>query len=240
MHLQNLAPWVRWGRNWAPSVFVRPNNPSSSRFVMWYTAQQASTGHQCLGVATAASPTGPFVDTSTTPAYCRPGDASTIDANPFVDTDGTPYLAYAAGTPSRLWVAQLTSDGRALVPGTERLLLEGRAPDAALVEAPNLVRVDGQLYLFYSTDDWWTAGYRVGVATCDTPSGPCVRKYRTALLASRGPMVGPGGQTPFQDSTGGWHMMFHAWTSPLVGYPNGARSLRLLPLTFAGGDVRIG
>jgi beta-xylosidase len=220
---------------------IRPGNPPSSRFVMWYTAWQDSTGFQCLGVATAASPTGPFVDTSTAPAHCRAGDGGTIDANPFVDVDGTVYLTYASGMPGRIWVSQLTQDGLALVPGTERLLWSGgNAPDAALVEGPNLVRVNGQLYLFYSTDHWWTASYRVGIATCDTPTGPCQRKYATSSLATRGSMLGPGGQTPFQDRNGSWHLVFHAWTAPAVGYPAGMRTLHRLPLTFLGTDVRIG
>ena len=237
--VHTVAPWVRYGRNWSPSVLIRPNNPPNSRYVMWYTAWQASTGNQCLGVATAPSPAGPFVDTSTGPAYCR--DGGTIDASPFVDFDGTPYLVYASGFPGHLWVSQLTTDGRALVPGTEHLLWQGGiAPDAGVVEGPTLDRIGGQLYLFYSTDDWRTASYRVGVATCATVYGPCLRKYGTASLASRGSMLGPGGQSPFQDTAGVWHLMFHAWTSPFVGYPNGARSLHLLPLTFTTTDVRIG
>ena len=53
-------------------------------------------------------------------------------------------------------------------------------------------------------------------------------------------MIGPGGQTPIQDTRGEWHLLFHAWTAPQVGYPsNGARSLHILPLSFTGG-IKVG
>ena len=103
-----------------------------------------------------------------------------------------------------------------------------------------MVRSGGRLYLIYSTGDWWTSDYRVSVATCDTVVGPCYAVYSGAILASRGTMVGPGGQTPFRDAAGNWWLLFHAWTSPAVGYPAGARSLHLLPLTLDGTATHVG
>jgi hypothetical protein len=53
-------------------------------------------------------------------------------------------------------------------------------------------------------------------------------------------MAGPGGQTPFQDTSGNWHLLFHAWTAPKIGYASGgARSLHILPLDFTGG-IQVG
>jgi beta-xylosidase len=234
--MPDLAPWVLWGHNWAPSVLEVPGNPESSRFVMWYTAREQATGRQCLGVATAPHPAGPFVDSSTQPAYCQFSGMDTIDASTYLDTDGTPYLVYKSGAPDNLWVSRLTPDATAVVPNTAVKLLAGGAPDASIVEAPTMIRFKHVLYLFYSTDDWWTDRYRVNVAQCDAPTGPCLRMYTGAVLASRASMVGPGGQTPIQDTSGNWHLFFHAWTAPKVGYEsNGARSLHILPLDFAGG-----
>jgi beta-xylosidase len=238
--MPTLAPWVTTGHNWAPAVLERPANPPASRFVMWYTARDTASGYQCLGVATAASPAGPFVDNSATPAYCQLSDQGTIDASPFIDDDGTPYLTYRSEAPAQLWISRLAPSGTGLVGGTERLLMTGGAPDADVVEAPTMIRNAGQLYLFYSTGDWSTPSYHVGVAKCDSVAGPCNRMYSTAVLGSRGAALGPGGQTPFKDTHGQWHMMFHAWTDPNVGYPSGARSLRLLPLTIDATDVKIG
>jgi beta-xylosidase len=240
--MQTLAPWVEWGYNWAPTVLERPNNPESSRFVMWYTARDAANGKQCLGVATASRPNGLFVDTSTRPAYCQLSDQGTIDASTFLDTDGTAYLVYKSEFPARLWITRLNPDGRSIIPSTEKLLLSGGWTNADVVEAPTMVRANGQVYLFYSTDDWWTDRYRVGVARCDSVLGPCHAVYRTAVLGSRGAMLGPGGQSPVQDPAGNWHMLFHAWTSPQVGYEvGGARALRLLPISFGGqSEVAVG
>jgi beta-xylosidase len=227
---------VEWGRNWAPTVLEVPDNPEPSRFVMWYTAQEHATGRQCLGVATAARPDGPFVDTSTKPAYCQTAGMDSIDASTFADTDGTRYLVYKTGAPDNLWVSRLTPDAMAVEPGTAVMLLPGGAPDAGVVEAPTMIRFKHALYLFYSTDDWSSDRYRVMVAQCDSATGPCRRMYGGPILGSRGSMMGPGGQTPIQDVHGEWHLFFHAWTAPKIGYAvKGTRSLHILPLTFEGG-----
>jgi beta-xylosidase len=120
---------------------------------------------------------------------------NTIDAGTYIDTDGTPYLVYKTGAPDNLWVSRLTPDAKAVVPGTAVMLLPGGRPDAAFVEGPTMIRFKQQLYLFYSTDDWWTDRYRVMVAACDTPTGPCHR-MPAAPSSARASMMGPGGQTP--------------------------------------------
>lgn len=246
--MPNLATWVEWGNNWAPSVIERPNNPSTARFVMWYTARRAGTTTQCIGVATSSSPTGPFVDSGSSPAKCQTALGGTIDPSPFVDADGTVYLTYKSESPARLYISRLSSSALSFANSTETLLLNGGgSPDASVIEAPTMMRVDRRIYLFYSTDSWWTSSYRLGVAHCDTPTGPCTRLYTTSVLANRsdpvnGPMLGPGGQTPFQDRAGNWKMVFHSWTAPNVDYPNGGvRTLHILSTTFnADGSVKIG
>ena len=101
----------------------------------------------------------------------------------------------------------------------------------------------GTLFLFYSAYNWFTADYKVAVAKCDSPIGPCNRVYSTPVLASRGAMLGPGGQTPFKDAAGTWQLAFHAWdpadlqATPVDG---SKRSLRILPITFPGGNPKVG
>jgi len=240
--MHDLAPWVDWGGNWAPTVLARPDNPPGSRYVMWYTARLRGTSIECLGVATSDTPVGPFIDTAAQPASCRRSNGGTIDPSAFVDDDGTPYLVYESDGVGHLWESQLTPDGRSLVGGSEHLLWSGgTAPDASVAEGPTIVRVGGTVFLLYSTGEWWTAGYHVDIVRCDAVTGPCHQMYGTPLLASRGSMLGPGGQTPFRDANGNWRLLFHAWTAPRVDYPSGGvRSLHLLPLTFSGGDVKVG
>ncbi len=232
--MPTIAPWTRFGHHWAPTVFERPNNPPESRFVMWYTARHAASGLQCLGVAVAATPLGPFVDASAAPSFCQFEYQGTIDASTFVDTDATPYLLYRSEVPSNLFIAKLAPDGRAIASGTQTLLWTGSAPDATVVEAPTMVLADGSYYLFYSTDSWSSADYRVGVARCTAALGPCTRAYSSAVLSSRGSMVGPGGQTPFQDTSGSWHMLFHR-VDRTEGWVPGRRRAKPAP---APADVR--
>ena len=256
----NVAPWASAIGHWAPSVLFRPEQPllrpdlPRARYVMWYTATSlvtGSAGFKCLGVAVADSPDGPFIDDETAPAYCQTALGGTIDPSTFVDSGGTPYLVYKSdgnsGTtvPNRLWSSQLTPDGRTIIPGTEHLLLEvDHTPlnwEQPIVEAPSLVSTPAGLFLFYSASYWESTGYKVAVARCDSPQGPCRRVYGTPLVGSRGVMVGPGGQTPFVDSSGTWWMAFHSWTAPLFTYGSGGqRSLRILPMTFPGGAPKVG
>ncbi len=95
------------------------------------------------------------------------------------------------------------------------------------------------IVLFYSAGTYTSSSYRVGAAHCDSPLGPCHRIYSTAVLSSRGSMLGPGGQSPLQLPDGTWTMAFHAWTNT-VGYPGGQRSLHFLPLTFPSNKPKIG
>lgn len=256
----NIAPWASVVGHWAPSVLFLPNQPllhpdlPPARYVMWYTATSVvpgTSGYKCLGVAVADSPDGPFIDNETTPAYCQTSLGGTIDPSTYVDSAGTPYLVYksdgnaGAYAPDRLWSSQLTPDGRTIVPGTEHLLLEvDHTPsnwEQPIIEAPSLVNTPGGLFLFYSANYWETPNYKVGVARCDSPQGPCRRLYKTPLLASRGTMLGPGGQTPFVDSHGNWWLAFHSWTAPLFTYGSGGqRSLHILPMTFPGGVPKVG
>jgi beta-xylosidase len=245
--LADLAPWSEFGGNWAPSVLERPENPPEQRFVLWYTAKEASTGLECLGVAAAATPAGPFSDTATAPAYCQRDQGGTIDPDPFVDDDGTPYLlfksegvAFAART--KIWAARLAADGQSIVGGTEQQLLETDPTgwEEPVIEGPNLIRVDGTLQLFYSAYRWQTADYKVGVARCDTPLGPCSRTYATPVLATRGAMYGPGGQTAFRTAAGEWRMVFHAWSTAAGESGGDVRRMRILPLTFPDGNPAIG
>ena len=243
--MPDLAPWVAFGKNWAPSVLARPDNPDGQQYVMYYTAQSKANsvygGRQCVGIATAASPDGPFVDTSTAPVICRTTAGGTIDASPFVASDGTVYLTYSDDVGIR--AQRLTSNGLSLF-GGEQLLMRfdtGLPFEFPRIEGPTMFTASGAgIVLLYSAGNFDNSKYSVGAARCDTPLGPCRNIYSTPVLASRGSsMLGPGGQTPFQLPDGSWRIAFHAWNG-VVGYPNGSRTLRILPLTFPGGNPAIG
>ena len=92
--------------------------------------------------------------------------------------------------------------------------------------------------MLYSGGDW-TAGldglpYSIGLAKCDTPFGPCIKKTNTRQWF--GPLyndtVGPGGQEFFKDASGRPWLVFHGWARGHAGYENGGkRTIRFHPLS---------
>ena len=248
--------WADTSPTWAPGVVERPANPSSQRYVLYYTATTlvpGSAGLPCIGRATSASPEGPFVDETSQPLVCTPSRGGSIDPNPIV-VNGQVYLLWqsfgiAPHEPTRLWSTPLSADGRS-VPGPSYALTEVLYDSAEWpnIEGPTMMPAPGGGFLlFYSAGAWWTDNYRTFVQFCTAPTGGCSRIYSTAVLASRGTMAGPGAPTVFQDPAGNWMMGFHSWTAPFIDYKvlndiRYARSLRILPITFPNGghDPKIG
>ena len=183
---------------WAPSVLHNePACPGSACYVMYYTALNTTLEPDvnCIGVAIAASPAGPFTDTgmldtepSARDAAGRPigcGDDaghSNIDAAPFVDAaTGKANLYFSTGRePSRAWrrtisVVELTAD-RLKAAGPRRPLFTYTQPwEGDVVEGPWMVRRDETYYLFYSGGTFTNATYGLGYAYGASPSGPFVK-----------------------------------------------------------------
>jgi hypothetical protein len=228
--LGQLAPWSSPGRVWAPAVLARPEG-----FVLYYTTRAPSRDEQCLSRAVAPKPDGPFVDDSAAPLVC-PGNGGAFDASPFVDRDGRAYLIWKHfdDNTNGIVAQELAPNGLGLV-GPRRLLLQADQPwEGGVVEGPSMVSNEGRYYLFYSGNGWATAAYAVGYAVCDTPVGPCT-KALGPWLGSTEQAKGPGGEEVFTDERGGLWLALHAWIGGKIGYPDGARNLFVLPLSFVNG-----
>jgi beta-xylosidase len=231
--LPHLASWAQPGDTWAPGVFEL-----NGAFVLYYAAVEASSGKECISVAVATVPQGPFTDDSTAPLVCQLDLGGSIDPSPFFDSTGTPYLVWKSqGTASQapaIWSQQLGANGLSLAGPAPHLLLQPSQPwEGGVVEGPFVLLWSGRYYLFYSANNWDTAQYAVGVALCQGPSGPCSKPLGHALVASQGGLAGPGGPSLFTDSNGTLWLAFHAWLPSAVGYPNN-RFLFLRPVTFTG------
>ncbi|MBV8463033.1 MAG: family 43 glycosylhydrolase, partial [Acidimicrobiales bacterium] len=217
--LPSLPAWAAPDFTWAPAVAQL-----GGKFLLYYAADVAGSETECISVATADQPQGPFIDASTAPLECQPALGGSIDPDSFVDTNGTPYLVWKSGGPgsSRLWSEQLAPSGTAMAPGAAPTLV--LTPDqgwqAGTVEAPDLVAAGGRYFLFYSGNDWNSANYAVGVALCAGPSGPCRDVSPTPVLAGGPGVAGPGGETVFSDTAGSYWVAFHAWVPGAVGFPN--------------------
>jgi beta-xylosidase len=87
-----LPKLPRWssGDTWAPEVVKL-----GSSYSLYYTAHDPDlkrpdgNGSQCVTVAIADSPEGPFVDQSSNPLVCQADKGGSIDATYFRDADGT-------------------------------------------------------------------------------------------------------------------------------------------------------
>jgi len=238
--LPALPPWSEFGQTWAPGVVNLGGD-----YVMYYSTEVAATGQDCISVATATSPTGPFVDNSSTPFICQADLGGSIDPQPFVDTNGTLYLYWKsnANPPSSasIWVAELSPDGTALMSGPEPVLGADQSWEST-VESPDMVEEAGSYVLFYSGGTWDSAGYGVGYADCAGPFGPCSKPQGTPLLHSDGVRLGPGGESLVEDASGNWWMAYAAWDGPTSDYSYGDgdfRSLWVAPVTFSGGTPAV-
>lgn len=247
--LPTLGSWAKPNASltWAPSVLAR-----SGGYVLYYTARHVASGFQCIGTATSASPTGPFVDKSSQPFICQVTEPSalcgSIDASPFVDTNGDAYLlwksdenAAACAGNARLWTQRLGVDGISLLGIPTELLVRDRPWEHPLIEGPSMVKIGSGYFLFYSANWYESANYGIGYATCSTPLGPCEKHTQDGpLVGSSGEVLGPGGQEFFTDTKGRIWMAYHAWSSPLVGYDQGgARTLRIDPIDFTDGIPKL-
>jgi beta-xylosidase len=240
--LPELPSWAGPGRTWAPAVLHR-----GDRYVLYYTVREPTSDRQCISVATARTPAGPFTDTTPAPLVFQLERGGSIDPSPFVDHDGTAHLLWksddnAFERPTVLWGQPLSSDGLALSGAPTELLRHDRDWERPLIEAPAMVSVESVYYLFYSARWWESADYAIGYAISLAPVGPFLKVTNTRpWMMTGGPAAGPGGQELFTAADGALWIAYHAWTPGRIGYGvGGARSLRLSRLGFPGGRPRAG
>ncbi len=213
-----------FGLSWAPSVLERDGG-----YVLYVTLFSSVSESACVGAATSAAPSGPYVMDRSWTLVCDQELGGAIDASPYVDDDGTAYLLWKSDgncceLPTALWSQQLSEDGLALVGERAELLVADRDEERGVVEAPSMYRTSsGELVLLYSSGDWTDASYAVGVATCEGPQGPCAKSgsVRTSAAGAEG----PGGGEVFTAVDGTVWVVFHAWTDGSDGERR--RSLRL-------------
>ena len=231
-----LPAWAERGNTWAPTVLSRGDS-----FVLYYTVRELRGQRQAISIATSNQPGGPYRDASTGPLIYQSDLGGSIDPSPFVDADGAAYLLWKADSnainrPSTLWIQRLNDEGTALVAQPMTLLAHDARWETPLIEAPSLVRRGDTYFLFYSANWWNTDRYSIGYATSSSVTGPYSKvTTKRPWFASDAAVAGPGGQEWFLDHSGQLWMTYHGWTPGNVGYPHGARSLRLGRVSLANG-----
>lgn len=234
-----LPEWAGGGRTWAPEV-ARVGN----RFVLYYTALHQESGRQCIGAASAASPAGPFRDLSREPLVCQLAEGGSIDASPFLDSDGKRYLLWkndgnCCNQATHIYLQPLSADGLRLTGKASTLIQNFQLWEGNVIEAPTLYKAGGVYYLLYSAGPFDTDLYAVGYATAPRIGGPYRKAPENPILVSKGAVAGPGHQTVVKDGAGKTWLAYHAWTAGAIGDTVGYRSLRLDPITFSGGKARV-
>jgi len=213
--LPALPAWATPGYTWAPDV-----HRFGSTWELYFTAMLRgwSPPTECIGSASGTSPLGPFVARAT-PLICQLGLGGSIDPRVFTDSSGAHWMLWkseqnigGASTPTMLWSQPLSADGLTLT-GRPSLLME---PDegwqGTIVEAPQMVEVDGAYWVFYSGNWFNQPAYAIGAARCAGPSGPCADTSTLPLLGSNAQGLGPGEESVFEDASGLW-LLYSPWHS---------------------------
>jgi beta-xylosidase len=235
--LPALPKWsiLNSGYTWAPGVIQ-----IDDKFVMYYVARDKVIDRQCIGVAVSEDPGGTFVDPNDKAFICQEELGGSIDAYPFRDDDGKPYLYWkndgnCCGLDVWLWVQELSPDGLTLVGEPVQLIMRDQPWERPLIENPAMVRHNDKYFLFYSGNWWESHEYAVGYAVCETATGPCEKPLNEPWFQYKAPVMGPGGEAFFTDANGNLWMAYHAWTGANVGYSGGGkRSLHIDLVTFEG------
>jgi beta-xylosidase len=212
-----LPPWAEGGNTWAPEVTTWDGGQT---FVLYFTARIKNAGRQCIGVATADKPEGPFRSDATEPWICDLGEGGDIDASSFMDEDGTKYVLWkndgncCAGE-TWLQIQTVSDDGLTRTGERTKLIKQEGHWEGNVIEAPTLWKHEGKYYLFYSANAYNSLNYAVGYAVADDIRGPYTKYEDNPILFSDltdvPTPIGPGGQDIVVDPDGDLWMVYHAW-----------------------------
>ncbi|MGH9047789.1 MAG: family 43 glycosylhydrolase, partial [Acidimicrobiales bacterium] len=170
------APWELNNTATSPGVFQY-----DGKWIMFYDAEERSSGYYCISVATASSVAGPYVDTSSGPLECQTSFGGSIDPQPFVDpTTGSPYLLWKSNDGSNsgassVWSAPIASDGVSLSGSPTAIFTIASVPYPwqNTTDDPAMAYAGGNYYLFFSGGNYLSSNYATGYVVCSGPSGPC-------------------------------------------------------------------
>jgi hypothetical protein len=229
------APWELNNTANSPGVFEY-----AGKWIMFYDAEQRSTGYYCISVATASTVTGPYVDSSSGPLECQPSLGGSIDPQPFVDpTTGTPYLLWksndgSSSEASSVWSEPIAADGVSLSGSPTAIFTIASAPYPwqTTTDDPSMAYADGSYYLFFSGGNYLSNNYATGYVVCSGPSGPCDQNEPSdPILTGPG---GAGGGMVFTDASGNWWISYQSWVP--AGCTNygcgGQREMYIAPISL--------
>ena len=193
---------------WGPHVWKR-SVPGPRDYVMYFSASRKG-GTDCLGMAIAESPLGPFAP-QPRPLRCGTKGSTLIDPAHFDNPRGADYLLYkrhryrpkAVG----IWAVRVRPDGEPVRGVRPFRVVDGGGKQ---VEAPSVVIRHGRTYLFASRRAYNSCDYRTVVYV-----GTVHRQFEwLGNVGLRRPngrrFCGPGG-AEVRNVSGVFRMVFHAF-----------------------------
>lgn len=219
-----LPSWAAAGAGlWGPDIrYV--NGQYRMYYVVTDTTATSATSDNAIGMATAPTPAGPWIDSGAPVVGPRPGPSGkpgdylwTFDPSVVTDTNGSQWMffgSYYGG----VFVQRLSTDGRTTVGRATRVGIDNK------FEGAYAVHRGGYWYLFASTANCCagpTTGYSVQVGRSRTITGPYVdaqgvpldqsRAGGTPVLNQNGNRwVGSGHNAIAQDLAGQDWIVYHA------------------------------
>ena len=203
---------------WAPHV-VR----DGARYLMYFSAKPDTSDERhglCLGIASATSPLGPFIDMGH-PLKCGSGFVN-IDPMQFDDPATGKRLLYWGSGFEPIKVQELGPDRMSFARGSAPRDLVWPTPNKSgfpvLVEGSWMLRHRGYYYLFYSGDNCCgaKANYAVMIARSRNATGPfetlehATGKPHSIILEKRGHWIAPGHNSVVTDRAGNDWIVYHA------------------------------
>lgn len=186
------VPWSTNRAAWAPSITYR-----NGLYYFYFSAGDGAG----IGVATSASPAGPFKDALGEPLIKEyHHGAQPIDAHAFLDDDGRAYLYY--GGWRHAVVVELAENMIQTVGPFHEITPEN------YVEGPFMVKRHGIYYFMWSEGSWGDASYSVSYGRSESPLGPFVRK---AKILESDPAIGnsAGHHSVLELPGDEWVMAYH-------------------------------
>lgn len=202
---------VAWasGNAWAPCIEEKWMN-GDWRYFFYFSGNNTSLNKKTIGVATANSPTGPFIATDT-PLFTTSSAGQMIDGDVFTDpVTQKSYLYYGNGK----MCYRMLNDDMTSVTGSEYVItpVGGTLSDYAFREGTYVFYRNGIYYFLWSVDDTGSKNYHVAYGTSKSPTGPITVAAKPIVIcqdATNG-IYGTGHNSVVNlPGTDEWYIVYH-------------------------------
>lgn len=230
---------------WAPEVHFY-----DGKFYLTYSCYIEQRGLMLTFLAVSDNPDGPFVDLYA--PWFDPGH-SVIDANIFVDDDGTPYVYYSKNetidsvATGEIYAARLKRDLSGL-DGEPVFISKASQPWEKVNWARNrcnegatVLKHNGRYYMTYSGNDTGYEHYGIGVQVAESPLGPWVKYDNNPIMTTdleKG-ISSPGHNSIVTAPDGNMYIVYHRHADPDAPKPSWDRVLCIDKLYFENDSLKV-